>query len=97
MTINLVHRKDLDDGVERLAARLGLTGRGRKTAIFERALTVLEEQVALSPPRRADIEASLNRYIRVGRDLRARCGDVSGTPLSQTLQEALYDDRGLPN
>ena len=68
MAINLVHRKDLDDRVERLAARLGLSGRGRKTAIIERVLTVLEEQVAHSRPRRADIEASLNRYIRAGRD-----------------------------
>ena len=43
MAINLVHRKDLDDRVERLAAQLGLSGRGRKNAIIERALTVLEE------------------------------------------------------
>ena len=96
MAINLVHRKDLDERVERLAARLGLSGRGRKTAIIERALTVLEEQVAHSRPRRADIEASPNRYIRAGRDLRARYGDGSERPLSEALQEALYDDRGLP-
>ena len=96
MAINLVHRKDLDDRVERLAAQLGLSGRGRKTAIIERALTVLEERVAHSHPQRADIEASLNRYIRAGRDLRERYADGSGPPLSQALQEALYDDRGLP-
>ena len=96
MAINLVHRKDLDDRVERLAAQLGLSGRGRKTAIIERALTVLEERVAHSHPQRVDIEASLNRYIGAGRDLRERYADASGPPLSQALQEALYDDRGLP-
>ena len=45
---------------------------------------------------RADIEASLNRHIRAGRELRERSAGGSGPPLSQTLQEALYDDRGLP-
>ena len=43
MAINLVHHKDLDDRVERLAARLGLRRRDRKTAVIERALSVLEE------------------------------------------------------
>ena len=88
MAINLVHRKDLNDRVERLAGRLGLTDRGRKTAIIKRALTVLEEQVAHTRPRRADIEASLNRYIRDGRDLRTRCGDGSGRPLSEPAGSA---------
>ena len=45
---------------------------------------------------RADIEASLNRHIRAGRELRERSAGGSGPPLSQTLPEALYDDRGLP-
>ena len=44
MAINLVHHRDLDERVERLAARLGLTGRGRKVGVIERALATLEGQ-----------------------------------------------------
>ena len=59
MAINLVHRPDLDDRVENLAARLGLKGRGRKTAIIERALTALEEQQRVAHPDPTAIAASL--------------------------------------
>ncbi len=41
MAINLVYRPDLDNRIEKLAARLGLRGRGRKTAIIEQALAVI--------------------------------------------------------
>ena len=54
------------------------------------------EQKSTAHAQRADIEASLNRYIRAGRELRERYADGSGPALSQTMQEALYDDRGLP-
>ena len=50
MAINLAHRPDLDSRVERLADRLGLKGRGRKTATIERALTLLEKHVAQNRP-----------------------------------------------
>ena len=64
MAINLAHRRDLDERVERLAARLGLTGRGRKVGVIERALTTLEEQVERDHPDRGTIIAALDRYIR---------------------------------
>ena len=44
VAINIVHRPDLDARVEKLASCLGLRGRGRKTAVIERALAALEEQ-----------------------------------------------------
>ena len=100
MAINLVHRPDLDDRVESLASRLGLKGRGRKTAIIERALTALEEQVSVAHPDPATIAASLQRYIEKGARLRARLirehSPDRSQPLSTLLQQALYDERGLP-
>ena len=41
MAMNITHRPDLDDQVERLAAQLGLSGHGRKTAVIEKALKTL--------------------------------------------------------
>lgn len=99
MAINIAHRHDLDDRVERLASRLGLRGRGRKTAVIERALTALELRVESDTPDRASIRASLERYAKDGPRLRARLGHLDpgdGRPLSQALQDSLYDDRGLP-
>ena len=100
MAINLTHRPDLEERVERLAERLDLKGRGRKTATIERALVALEERLASDRPDRAAIEASLDRYIEAGSRLRER---LSGTvrpesvpSMSLSLQEALYDERGLP-
>ena len=66
MAINLAHRPDLDRRVEQLADHLGLKGRGRKTAIIERALTLLEKHVVHDRPDRAVIEAALDRYIAKG-------------------------------
>lgn len=40
MAINLAHGPDLDDRVEQPADRLGLKGRGRKTAIIKRPLAL---------------------------------------------------------
>ncbi len=99
MAINIVHRRDLDERVERLAARLDLRGRGRKVAVIERALSALEERVARDRPDGAAIRASLERYAREGPQLRRRLAGLDpgdGRPLSQVLQEALYDERGLP-
>ena len=98
LPINPAHRPDLDGRVERLADRLGLKGRGRKTATIERALALLEEHVARDRPDRAAIEAALDRYIAEGARLRERLASQSGggSPLSLTLQQALYDERGLP-
>ena len=47
-------------------------------------------------PEPAEIEASIDRYIQSGKDLRRRHDDENERSLSHTLQEALYDDRGLP-
>ncbi len=100
MAINLVHRPDLDNRIEKLAARLGLRGRGRKTAIIEQALAVLEERVERTHPGQAAVSASLDRYIESGRRLRKRLagddGPGNGHPLSLALQRGIYDDRGLP-
>lgn len=99
MAINIAHRQDLDERVERLAAALDLRGRGRKTAVIERALDALEAHVERTRPRRADVLASIGRYVEAGRRLRvrpARARPDTGRPASLTLQDALYDDRGLP-
>ena len=98
MAINIAHRPDLDSRVEKLADRLGLKGRGRKTATIERALALLEERVAYDRPDRMAIKASLDRYIADGSRLRERLTDRSGDgpSLSLSLQQALYDERGLP-
>lgn len=100
MAINLTHRPDLDDRVERLAERLELKGRGRKTATIERALTALEARLDSDRPGRAAIEASIDRYIEAGVCLRERLSgqDVAddAPPLSLSLQQSLYDERGRP-
>ena len=98
MAINLAHRPDLDSRVEKLADRLGLKGRGRKTATIERALALLEECVAHDRPDRVAIESALDRHIAEGVRLRERLAGQSGEgpPLSLSLQQALYDERGLP-
>jgi hypothetical protein len=99
VAINIAHRHDLDDRVERLASRLGLRGRGRKTAVIERALTALELRVESDTPDRASIRASLERFAMSAPDLRRRMAHLDpgdGRPLSRTLQDDLYDERGLP-
>ena len=100
VAINIAHRPDLDARVENLASCLGLRGRGRKTAVIERALTVLEEQertVQLDP---TNIAASLQRYIENGTHLSTRLIEDGMSdrrqPLSALLQQSLYDELGLP-
>ncbi|MDE0105845.1 MAG: hypothetical protein OXN89_25990 [Bryobacterales bacterium] len=98
MAINITHRPDLDDRVERLAKRLGISGYGRKTAVIEEALSALEERVG-NQVTKAQVSASLNRYLRNGNRLRQEvlrlCPDIR-EPLSQALQEELYCERGVP-
>ncbi len=98
MAINITHRPDLDDRVERLANRLGISGYGRKTAVIEKALSALEERVG-NQVTKAQIRASLKSYLLNGDRLRQEvlrlCPD-SREPVSQTLQEELYDERGVP-
>ena len=98
MAINLTHRPDLERRVERLASRLGLTGRGRKIATIERALTLLEERVGHDRTDRMTVKTSLDRYIVNGSNLHERVATRrdDSPPLSLSLQQALYDDRGLP-
>ncbi len=98
MAINLTHRPDLENRIERLASRLGMNGRGRKTAVIERALTALEQQT----PRMSaqEIEESLEKF---GRDADLVAAELANDPeldhtkpLSQALQDVLYDEHGLP-
>ena len=101
MAINITHRRDLDARVERLAARLDLRGRGRKTAVIERALRALEEQVERTRPDRAYVEAALERLARAGDRFNERertRGRSAGDErlLSQVWQDELYDEHGLP-
>lgn len=99
MAINIAHRPDLDERVERLAARLDLRGHGRKTAVIERAVGALEDQVDRREPDRAAIRTSLDRLAEAGDRYRERTGippTGDPKPLSQAWQEELYDDNGLP-
>ena len=98
MAINLTHRPDLDERVERLATKMGFNGRGRKTAVIEKALAALEDRVSLMDPE--SVLASLKQFEGHGALIAAElAGDPEldrGKPLSVTLQEALYDEHGLP-
>lgn len=98
MAINLTHRPDLDERVEKLAARLGINGRGRKTAVIDRALTALEEKAPLMSPE--DIGRALAKYGRDAHRIAAELADDPeldhSKPLSQALQDVLYDEYGLP-
>ena len=98
MAINLTHRPDLDERVERLASRLGINGRGRKTAVIEKALRALEAQVPRMSPEA--ILAALEKYEGSGALIAAELADDPeldhSKPLSQALQDVLYDEHGLP-
>ncbi len=101
MAINIAHRPDLDERVERLAGALGWSGRGRKTAVIEKALATLEARLEAERPSRESIVEAINVFIRNGPRLRARALARNphldpNEPLSKSLQEALYDARGLP-
>ena len=100
VAINIVHRPDLDARVEKLASCLGLKGRGRKTAVIERALAALEERERTARLDPAAVAASLQRYIDNGTRLSAGLFEQGmqnrSQPLSALLQQSLYDERGLP-
>ena len=98
MAINLTHRPDLEERVEKLASRLGMNGRGRKTAVIEKALTALEAQT----PRMSE-EAILAALDKFGHDADLIAAELAddpeldhSKPLSQALQDVLYDEHGLP-
>lgn len=98
MAINLTHRPDLEQRIERLASRFGMNGRGRKTAVIERALTALEQQTPRMRPE--EIEESLEQF---GRNADLIAAELANDPeldhtkpLSQALQDVLYDEHGLP-
>ena len=98
MAINITHRPELDDQVERLAAQLGLSRHGRKTVVIEKALKALEEQVARYPSQ-SEIRASLHRFVENGQGLREEILERNPElkePLSKTLQDELYDEQGIP-
>ena len=98
MAINITHRPDLDEQVELLAAQLGLSGHGRKTAVIEKALNVLEDKVGRFPSR-SEIRTSLDRILENGQRLRLEILKQDPTlrePLSLTLQDELYDEWGIP-
>ena len=66
---------------------------------IKRALDAVEAQVERSRPGRAAILASLERYAASGGHLLERLADPEAAaprPPSLVLQDALYDERGLP-
>ena len=98
MAIDLTQRPDLEKQVERLAAQMGLSGQGRKTEVIEQALKALEDQVG-NFPSRSEIRDSLNQFLENGPQLREevlRQRPDLKEPLSETLQDELYDAWGLP-
>ena len=98
MAINLTHRPDLEERIERLASRFGMNGRGRKTAIIEKALSALEEETPRMSPE--EIVESLEAFGRDPERMAARLAEDPeldhAKPLSEALQDALYDEQGLP-
>ena len=66
---------------------------------IKRALDAVETQVERSRPDRTAIRAPLERYAATGARLRDRPADPEAAdrrPLSLRLQDALYDEHGLP-
>lgn len=100
MTVDTNLTPDLDDRVEKLAARLGLAGEGRKAAVIEQALTALEERVVPPHAGSEGVAADIDRYIedgvRLRERLRGKYGSDDDRPLSLLLQQELYDERGIP-
>ena len=97
MAINLTHRPDLEERIERLAARLVPGQRGYKTAVIERALAALEEQTPRVAPEA--IRTSLDQFAH-GEQIAAELAEdpeLDRTrPLSEALQTVIYDAHGLP-
>ncbi len=102
MAINLTHRPDLEDAIEQLAKRLNMTGRGRKTRVIERALDALQDKLDVQQPSPEYIRDSLAKLATDGEVFREQVyrdnphWRTSEKPLSELLQEELYDEIGLP-
>ena len=92
---------DLEARIEKLATLLGMNGNGSRTAVLERAIAALEEQTpephGMTPD---EIEASLRELGRDADLIEAELADDPeldhGKPMSQALQDVLYDEHGLP-
>ncbi len=92
---------DLEARVERLATLLGMNGNGSRTAVLERAIAALEEQTpephGMTPD---EIKASLREFGRDADLIEAELADDPeldhSKPMSQALQDVLYDEHGLP-
>ncbi len=92
---------DLEARVEKLATLLGMNGNGSRTAVLERAIAALEEQTpqphGLTPDA---IGALLNQFGNNADLIAAELADDPeldhDKPLSQALQDVIYDEHGLP-
>ena len=77
---------------------MGVNGRGRKTAVIEKALAALEDRITLMDAE--SILESLKQFeghgVLIAAELAADSELDRSKPLSQTLQEVLYDEHGLP-
>ena len=97
MAIHITDRPDLEQRIERLADRFDIRGPGRKTAVIEQALAALEERAPRTDPEA--IRAHLDQFTH-GAQIAAELADDPeldhGKPLSQALQDVLYDEHGLP-
>ena len=101
MAINIAHRPDLDERVEYLAKVLHGGARGSKVKVIESAIEALEEKRGVRKCSPEEIRAALTKLAERGPELRAEALAADPTldpdrPLSETLFEKLYDERGLP-
>lgn len=101
MAINIAHRPDLDERVEYLAQVLHGGVRGSKVKVIESAIEALEEKRGVRKCSSAEIRRALDRFLRNGARLRdealAAHPDLDpNEPLSKSLQDMLYDEKGLP-
>ncbi len=101
MAINIAHRPDLDKRVEYLAKVMYGGVRGSKVKVIEKAIDALEEKRGSRKCSPEEIRTTLNRFLKNGPRLRAEALAADPTldpsrPLSETLFEKLYDERGLP-
>ena len=101
MAINIAHRPDLDERVEYLAKVIHGGCRGSKVKVIESAIEALEEKRGVRKCSREEIRAALTKLSERGPQLRAEALAADPTldpdrPLSETLFEKLYDERGLP-
>ena len=97
MAIHITDRPDLEQRIERLADLFDIRGPGRKTAVIEKALAALEERAPRADPEA--IRAHLDQFTHGARIAAELADDPEldhSKPLSQALQDVLYDEYGLP-